>query len=111
MTICHGHKNSLKNYFKRLVWHGFCCMVKEIYVCDGNITNSKEVLMIDDNGNPSLTFYLGETKIPEYRPVLIKFLNGVRIEYGVPNCMGIRPCMPLIDYETGELHKRWERIK
>ena len=86
-------------------------MVKEIYVCDGTIKDSKYVLMIDDNDNVSLTFYLRETKIPEYKPVLIRFMSGIRIEYGVPNCMGTRSCMSFIDYETGELRKNWTKIK
>ena len=86
-------------------------MINEIYVCDGNIPNSKEVLMIDDEGNPSLTFYLGDSVIPEHEPVLIRFLKGIRIEYGVPSEIGTRLSLPFIDYDTGELHKRWEKIK
>ena len=86
-------------------------MIKEIYVCDGTIKKSKEVLMIDDNDNISLTFYLGDTKIPEHKPEFIKFLKGIRIEYGVPNIIGTRASMPFKDYDTGELHKNWTRIK
>lgn len=86
-------------------------MIKEIYVCDGTIKKSKEVLMIDDNDNISLTFYLGDTKIPEHKPEFIKFLKGIRIEYGVPNIIGTRASMPFLDYDTGELHRNWTRIK
>ncbi len=89
----------------------FACMVKEIYVCDGAINKSKEVLMIDDDGRISLTFYLGDAVIPEHEPVLVNFLRGMRIEYGVPSEIGTRASMPFLDYETGELHKSWTRIK
>ena len=86
-------------------------MVKEIYVRDGILENTKYVLMIDDEGKPSLTFYINSVKIEQYKPILIKFMRGIRIEYGVENDEGVRTHMQLIDYDTGELHEKWEKIK
>jgi hypothetical protein len=86
-------------------------MVEEIYVCDGLIKNSKWVLMIDECERASLTFYLDDTKIPEHKPRIIHYMRGSRIEYGQPDNNGVRAILPFYSFETGELNKRWERIK
>jgi hypothetical protein len=86
-------------------------MIEEIYVCDGIIKNSKWVLMIDECERASLTFYLDDTKIPEYNPRIIHYMRGSRVEYGRPNDCGVRAILPLYSFDDGELNKRWERIK
>lgn len=57
--------------------------VKELYVSDGNAVGSTYVLMILEDGTPSLTWYMGNQKVEEDNPTISKRYDGsMKIEYG-----------------------------
>lgn len=57
--------------------------VKELYVSDGNVIGSIYVLMILEDGTPSLTWYMGNQKVEEDNPTISKRYDGsMKIEYG-----------------------------
>lgn len=86
--------------------------VKEIYVSDGNIADSKYTLIIMSDGTVRLTWYQGAVRSIEKEPIIVKrgIGNCAFIEYGVPNLFGIRASLPFMD-EEGDLVERWEKIK
>ena len=57
--------------------------VKELYVSEGNVIGSTYVLMILEDGTPSLTWYMGNSKVEEKNPIISKRYDGsMKIEYG-----------------------------
>ena len=57
--------------------------VKELYVSEGNVIGSIYVLMILEDGTPSLTWYMGNSKVEEKNPIISKRYDGsMKIEYG-----------------------------
>ena len=57
--------------------------VKELYVSEGNVGGSTYVLMILEDGTPSLTWYMGNQKVEEDNPTISKRYDGsMKIEYG-----------------------------
>lgn len=57
--------------------------VKELYVPEGNVVGSTYVLMILEDGTPSLTWYMGNQKVEEDNPTISKRYDGsMKIEYG-----------------------------
>lgn len=57
--------------------------VKELYVSEGNVVGSTYVLMILEDGTPSLTWYMGNQKVEEDNPTISKRYDGsMKIEYG-----------------------------
>ena len=57
--------------------------VKELYVSEGNVVGSTYVLMILEDGTPSLTWYMGNQKVEEDSPTISKRYDGsMKIEYG-----------------------------
>ena len=85
--------------------------VKELYVSDGNVVDSTYVFMILENGTPSLTWYMGNQKVEEDNPTISKRYDGsMKIEYGEENLFGVRQVLCFID-SSGQLEKRWDRIK
>ena len=57
--------------------------VKELYVSDGNVVGSTYVLMILEDGTPSLIWYIGNQKVEEDNPTISKRYDGsMKIEYG-----------------------------
>ena len=57
--------------------------VKELYVSDGNVVGSTYVLMILEDGTPSLIWYMGNQKVEEDNPTISKRYDGsMKIEYG-----------------------------
>ena len=85
--------------------------VKELYVSDGNVVDSTYVFMILEDGTPSLTWYMGNQKVEEDNPTISKKYDGsMKIEYGEENLFGVRQVLCFID-SSGQLEKRWDRIK
>ena len=85
--------------------------VKELYVSDGNVVDSTYVFMILEDGTPSLTWYMGNQKVEEDSPTISKRYDGsMKIEYGEENLFGVRQVLCFID-SSGQLEKRWDRIK
>ena len=85
--------------------------VKELYVSDGNVVDSTYVFMILEDGTPSLTWYMGNQKVEEDNPTISKRYDGsMKIEYGEENIFGVRQVLCFID-SSGQLEKRWDRIK
>ena len=57
--------------------------VKELYVSEGNVVGSTYVLMILEDSTPSLTWYMGNSKVEEKNPTISKRYDGsMKIEYG-----------------------------
>ena len=85
--------------------------VRELYVSEGNVVGSTFVLMILEDGTPNLTWYMGNQKIEENNPTISKRYDGsMKVEYGEENLFGVRQVLCFID-SSGELEKRWDRIK
>ena len=85
--------------------------VKELYVSDGNVVDSTYVFMILEDGTPSLTWYMGNQKVEEDNPTISKRYDGsMKLEYGEENLFGVRQVLCFID-SSGQLEKRWDRIK
>ena len=85
--------------------------VKELYVSEGNVVDSTYVFMILEDGTPSLTWYIGNQKVEEDNPTISKRYDGsMKIEYGEENLFGVRQVLCFID-SSGQLEKRWDRIK
>ena len=86
-------------------------LTKEIYVRNGNLSNSKYVLMVSYVGEIFLTWYMGDVKIEQIDPIGVKTSGkGMKIEYGLPNKEGNRYCLPFLD-EEGHLDEGWTRVK
>ena len=50
---------------------------------EGNVVGSTYVLMILEDGTPSLTWYMGNQKVEEDNPTISKRYDGsMKIEYG-----------------------------
>ena len=85
--------------------------VKELYVSESNVVGSTYVLMILEDGTPSLTWYMGNSKVEEKNPIISKRYDGsMKIEYGEENLFGVRQVLCFID-SSGQLEERWDRIK
>ena len=85
--------------------------VKELYVSEGNVVGSTYVLMILEDGTPSLTWYMGNQKVEEDNPTISKRYDGsMKVEYGEENLFGVRQVLCFID-SSGKLEERWNRIK
>jgi len=85
--------------------------VKELYVSEGNVVGSTYVLMILEDGTPSLIWYMGNQKVEEDNPTISKRYDGsMKIEYGEENLFGVRQVLCFID-SSGQLEERWDRIK
>ena len=84
---------------------------KEVYVTNASTPNSKYVLMRMTDGTLIFNWYDAESIVHEEEPVLIKNDdNSMRLEFGEKNLFGIRQTLSFID-SSGNLEKRWERIK
>ena len=86
-------------------------IVSEMYVTDGMIPNSKYLLMIMQDGTVIFNWYDKDFRIEYENPCLVRYHNGMKIEYGKPNELGVRAFMELLDYNSGQLTSRWEKIK
>lgn len=65
--------------------------VKELYVSEGNVVGSTYVLMILEDGTPSLIWYMGNQKVEEDNHTISKRYDGsMKIEYGEENLFGVR---------------------
>ena len=85
--------------------------VKELYVSESNVVGSTYVLMILEDGTPSLTWYMGNSKVEEKNPIISKRYDGsMKIEDGEENLFGVRQVLCFID-SSGQLEERWDRIK
>ena len=85
--------------------------IQEMYITDGVVLNSKYVLAIKKDGTVTFNWYKDTIKINQIQPKLVRYLNGMKIEYGMANNYGTRTSIELLDFNTGKLAKRWEKIK
>ena len=83
--------------------------VTEMYISDGNIPESKNLLMVHKDGKLELKWCCGDYIQDEYQPTLSKVGRRMLLEYGEPNLFGIRQKLPFQD-EQGNLDSSWERI-
>lgn len=84
-------------------------MVTEMYLSDGNIPQSKNLLMIYKDGTLEMKWCCGDYIRKESNPTLTKVGRRMILEYGDPNLFGIRPTLPFQD-EQGQLDKIWEKL-
>ena len=65
---------------------------------EGNVVGSTYVLMILEDSTPSLTWYMGNSKVEEKNPIISKRYDGsMKIESGEPNLFGVRQVLCFID--------------
>ena len=83
--------------------------VKEIYLADGEIVNSKLILFIYENGDVLLEWCYEDLIEVQANPTLNKVGRRMILEYGEPNIFNLRQRMTFQD-EQGNLDERWEKI-
>lgn len=83
--------------------------VTEMYLSDGNIPSSKNLLIVHKDGTLEMKWCCGDYIQNEFNPILSKVGRRMIIEYGDANMFGIRPTLPFQD-EQGQLDKMWEKI-
>ena len=83
--------------------------VKEIYLADGDVVDSKYLLFIYDNGEIVLKWCYEDIVEIQEKPSLTKVGRRMVLEYGEPNLFDIRQRIAFQD-ELGNLEERWEKI-
>ena len=83
--------------------------VTEIYLANGNIPNSKFLLIIYEDGTLKLEWCYENTVEIQKSPTLVKISRGTLLEYGEPNLLNIRQRLRLKD-EQGNLDSMWEKV-
>ena len=83
--------------------------VKEIYLTDGEIKNSKYILMIHEDGYLVMKWCYEDLTEVQPNPALTKVGRRMVLEYGEPNLFNIKHMIPFQD-EMGNLDKRWEKV-
>ena len=84
-------------------------MVTEMYVTNGNIVGSKNLLIVHKNGDLELKWCYEDIVEKQVNPCLVKIGRRMLLEYGEPNLFNIRQRIAFQD-EQGNLEKAWERI-
>ena len=83
--------------------------VTEIYLADGEVTNSKLLLLIYENGDIVLKWCYEDLVEVQSNPTLTKIGRRMILEYGEPNIFNLRQRMTFQD-EQGNLDERWEKV-
>jgi hypothetical protein len=83
--------------------------VKEIYLTDGEIKNSKYLLMVHEDGYLVMKWCYEDLIEVQPNPSLIKVGRKMVLEYGEPNLFNIKQRIAFQD-EQGKLESRWEKI-
>jgi hypothetical protein len=83
--------------------------VREIYVSDSSIKNSKNVLIVYESGHLELKWCCENVVERQVCPMFVKVGRGMKLEYGEPNLFQIRQMLPFQN-EQGELEPCWEKI-
>ena len=83
--------------------------VKEIYVSDSSIKDSKNVLLVYENGELDLKWCCANVVERQVNPILVKVGRSMKLEYGEPNLFQVRQMIPFQN-EQGQLEPCWEKI-
>ena len=83
--------------------------VKEMYLADGEVIDSKLLLLIYENGDIVLKWCYDDIIEVQANPTLNKVGRRMLLEYGEPNLFNIRQRMTFQD-EQGNLDEKWEKI-
>lgn len=83
--------------------------VREIYLSDGNINGSKNLLIVNEDGTVILEWCMGDKVEVQEKPIFVRIGKEMRVEYGTPNLFNIRQMLPFMD-SFGRLDVMWERI-
>lgn len=83
--------------------------VKEIYLSNSDVGNSKNLLLVYDNDSIVLKWCNGNVIEIQESPTLINIGRRTLIEYGEPNLFGIRRKIPFKN-DVGNLESMWEKI-
>ena len=83
--------------------------VKEIYLSNGDIKDSKNLLLVYDNGELVMKWCYEDIIEVQENPTLTKIGRRMILEYGEPNLFKIRQRIPFQD-EMGKLESIWEKI-
>lgn len=107
------HKIRIKTFFEPIIVAHILQdddKVTEIYVCDGSIRESQNVLFVYKSGKLEMKWCCG-TNVTETQvnPTLEKVGKRMLLEYGEPNLFQIRQRLPFQD-EQGNLDKIWTKI-
>lgn len=84
--------------------------VKEIYLADGNIENSKYIMLVFEDGYIGLEWCYEDIIEIQPNPCLTKVGRKMILEYGEPNLFQQKQRLPFQD-EQGNLEQIWEKIK
>lgn len=83
--------------------------VKEIYLTEGEIPDSKYLLMVYEDGFLVMKWCYEDLVEVQPNPILTKVGRKMILEYGQPNLFSIRQRLPFQD-EQGNLDDRWEKV-
>lgn len=83
--------------------------VKEIYLANGEVVDSKLLLLVYENGDIVLKWCYEDLVEVQANPTLTKVGRRMILEYGEPNIFNLRQRMTFQD-EQGNLDERWEKI-
>jgi hypothetical protein len=83
--------------------------VNEIYVSDSDVVDSKNILLVYDDGHLELKWCYEDYVEKQENPSLVKVGRSMKLEYGEANLFGTRQMLPFQD-EQGKLEKMWEKI-
>ena len=83
--------------------------VREIYVSDSSIKNSKNVLLVYENGDLDLKWCCENVVERQVNPMLVKVGRSMKLEYGEPNLFQVKQMLPFQN-EQGQLEPCWEKI-
>lgn len=83
--------------------------VKEIYLANGEVVDSKLLLLVYENGDIVLKWCYEDLVEVQANPTLTKVGRRMILEYGEPNIFNLRQRMTFQD-EQGNLDERWEKV-
>jgi hypothetical protein len=84
-------------------------MVTEMYISNGDIVGSKNLLMVHKNGDLEFKWCYEDIVETQANPCLVKVGRKMMLEYGEPNLFDLRQKLPFQD-EQGNLDSSWEKI-
>ena len=84
-------------------------MATEIYLCDGEIADSKFLLIVRADGRLELKWCYGDFIETQINPLFVKIGKKMMLEYGEPNLFMQRQKLTF-QGEDGKLDEIWEKV-
>ena len=83
--------------------------VTEMYVSDGKVVGSKNILMLHKDGTLELRYCHGDKVETQPNASLVRVGRRLLLEYGEPNLLNVMDRVVFLD-EQGNLDGSWEKI-